>query len=96
MENCFSVIGNTIHLLLRVVPGSSKNEIKETREGRLKIRIAAAPEDNKANEELIAFLAKLLGCAKRDVVLYSGEKSRLKTLCLPLEVRERLEEIISS
>ena len=96
MEKCFSVIGNTIHLLVRAVPGSSKNEIKEAREGRLKIRIAAAPADNKANEELTAFLAKLLGCAKKDVVLCSGEKSRLKTLCLPLEVRERLEEIIPS
>ena len=95
MERCFSINGNVIHLFIRAAPGSSKTEIKAIQEGRLKIRIAAAPEDNKANEELRSFLAKTLGCAKKDVALCSGEKSRLKTLILPLSAKEKLEELIA-
>ena len=94
LDTCYSIKGNALHLLIRAVPGSSKTEIKEIHEGRLKIKIAAAPEDNKANEELRSFLAKTLDCAKKDVVLYSGEKSRLKTLCLPLGLKGKLEDFL--
>jgi len=40
------------------------------------------------------FLSKTLDCPKRDLRLLSGEKSRLKTVALPLECRERLEGVI--
>jgi uncharacterized protein (TIGR00251 family) len=63
------------------------------RENRLRIKIAAAPENGKANAELCAFLAKLLSCAKKDVVLKTGEKSRLKTVMLPLGVKQKLEAL---
>jgi uncharacterized protein (TIGR00251 family) len=62
-------------------------------EDRLRVKIAAAPEDGKANAELCAFLAKTLGCPRKEVRLESGEKSRLKTVTLPLSAREKLEEI---
>jgi uncharacterized protein (TIGR00251 family) len=67
----------------------------EIKEGRLKVKIAAAPEDGKANEELRGFLAKTLGLAKKDVSLSSGEKSRLKTIKLPLSIQSTLEKIIN-
>ena len=95
MESCFSIVGNAIHLLVHAVPGSAKTAIKDLHGGRLRIKIAAAPQDNKANEELCSFLAKTLGCAKKDVALISGEKSRLKTLSLPLKAKEKLEGLIS-
>ena len=65
------------------------------REGRLWIRVAAAPEGGKANQELRAFLAELLGCPKRDVAVSSGEKSRFKTLALPASCLESLERLIA-
>jgi uncharacterized protein (TIGR00251 family) len=67
---------------IKVTPGASKNEILDVRESRLRIRIAAAPEDGKANTELVSFLAKTLGIAKKDVSVIHGEKSRLKTVAL--------------
>jgi uncharacterized protein (TIGR00251 family) len=67
-------------LAVKVTPGASKNEILDVREGRLRVKIAAAPEDGKANAELVSFLAKTLGIAKKDVTVQSGEKSRLKTV----------------
>jgi len=78
---------------VKAVPGASKSELGEVRDGRLKVRIAAAPEDGKANEELRSFLAKTLELPKKDVVLVTGEKSRLKTLRLPASAREKLDSM---
>jgi uncharacterized protein (TIGR00251 family) len=64
---------------LKVTPGASKNEILDMREGRLRVKIAAAPEDGKANAELVSFLARTLGIARKDITIIRGEKSRLKT-----------------
>jgi uncharacterized protein (TIGR00251 family) len=64
---------------IKVTPGASKNEILDVREGRLRIRIAAAPEDGKANAELVSFLARTLDVAKKEITIVRGEKSRLKT-----------------
>ena len=78
---------------IKAVPGASKSCLGEVKEGRLKVRIAAAPEDGKANEELRSFFVKTLALAKKDIVLEKGEKSRLKTLRLPAAVKDRLSLI---
>jgi uncharacterized protein (TIGR00251 family) len=44
----------------------------------LKVRVAAAPEDGKANTALVALMAKTLGVAKSSVSIVSGHTSRLK------------------
>jgi len=94
MESCFRVVGDFLYLDIKAVPGASKSALGEVRDGRLKVRIAAAPEEGKANEELRSFLARLLGLPKKDLVLESGEKSRLKALKLPALAREKLEAVI--
>ena len=94
MENCFRICGEFLFLDIKAVPGASKSETGEVKEGRLKVRIAAAPEDGKANEELRSFFAKTLALAKKDIVPEKGEKSRLKTLRLPAAARERLENLL--
>jgi uncharacterized protein len=94
MNNCFRQDGDKILLEIKAVPGASKTELTGIKDGRLRIRIAAAPEDGKANAEMLGFLSKTLDCPKRDLQLLSGEKSRLKTIALPLERREMLEQIL--
>jgi len=86
----------TIHIELKVIPGASKNEFAGIRDKRLCVRIAAAPEDGKANACLCEFLAKALGCAKRDVVVVKGEKSRLKTVEVPAGCGKKLKEIFEN
>ncbi|MDR0312310.1 MAG: DUF167 domain-containing protein [Treponema sp.] len=86
--------GDYLFLDIKAVPGASKTCLGDVKEGRLKVRIAAAPEDGKANEELRSYLAKILGCAKKDIVLVSGEKSRNKTLRLPAAVKEKIEGLL--
>lgn len=46
----------------------------------LKARVAAPPEDGKANTALINLLARALDVKKADVRIASGETSRLKTI----------------
>ncbi|MDR2397924.1 MAG: DUF167 domain-containing protein [Spirochaetaceae bacterium] len=92
-ESCFRLSGNTLLLDVKVFPGASRSEIMRCNAGRLRIAVAAPPEDGKANVELCRFMAKLLGCPRKAVRLCSGEKSRLKTLGLPLEVKKTLEAL---
>ena len=87
---------NMIHIDLKVIPGASKNEFAGFRNNRLCVRIAAAPEDGKANACLCEFLAKALHCAKRDVALVKGEKARLKTVSVPAACGEKLKEILQN
>jgi len=95
MNNCFHTDGDKIRLEIKAVPGASKTELAGIKDGHLRIRIAAAPEDGKANAALLGFLSKTLDCPKRDLQLLSGEKSRLKTIALPLERMEKLGYILS-
>jgi uncharacterized protein (TIGR00251 family) len=96
MADCVRIAGNALFLEVKVIPGASKSQVAGTGGGRLRLRIAAAPEDGKANACLRSFLAKLLDCPKKELVLVKGEKSPLKTIALPLSRRERLEEIIQA
>jgi len=93
METCIRACGDFMLIDIKVVPGASKSALGEIKEGRLKVRIAAAPEDGKANEELRSFFSKALGLPKKEIVLETGEKSRLKTLRLPISAKEKIENL---
>jgi uncharacterized protein (TIGR00251 family) len=88
-ENVLRQDGNGLTLFVKVIPGSSKSQILGIKEERLRIKIAAAPEDGKANDALVSFLSKLLACPKKEIVLKSGEKARLKTIGLPKSCLEK-------
>ncbi|MDR2500713.1 MAG: DUF167 domain-containing protein [Treponema sp.] len=88
--------GDRLLLDLKVQPGASKSELAGIQQGRLRVRIAAAPEDGKANRELAAFFARLLCCSKGDLALKTGEKSRLKTLAIPSKYGEALGRILEA
>ena len=61
-------------------PKASKDEFAGLQGERLKIRLTAPPVDGKANAHLQAFLAKVFGVAKSQVILESGELNRHKRL----------------
>jgi uncharacterized protein (TIGR00251 family) len=96
MESCIRISGGYLFLNIKAVPGASKSSLGEVSDEKLKVRIAAPPEDGKANEELRAFLAKTLEIPKKEIVVVSGEKSRLKTLRLPISAREKIEAVAKS
>jgi len=94
MNNWFSIAENSIRIGIKAVPGASKTEIAGIRDNHLCIRVAATPEEGKANACLCEFLAKTLGCSKRDVAVIKGEKSRLKTVEVPVSYEGRLRQLI--
>jgi uncharacterized protein (TIGR00251 family) len=93
-SNCCRDNGDEIHIAIKALPGASKTEFAGMQEQRLRVRIAAAPEDGRANAELIAFFAKSLGCPKREVRLLRGIQSRIKTIAVPFAYRVQLEALL--
>ena len=73
-------MSNSIILFLYIQPGASKTEVCGNHDGRIKIRLKAPPVEGKANQMLCAFLAETFDVKKSQVVLKSGETSRLKTI----------------
>jgi hypothetical protein len=70
---------------LKVFPGAPANSFSgRLADGTLKVKIAAIPEDGRANKELIAFMAKSFGVKKRQVSLLKGLSDRRKVLKITL------------
>ena len=68
-------------LAVRVTPRASHNEIVELMEdGTIKVRIAAPPSDNEANEALIKFMAEVLGVPKSRLDIVAGASGRDKLI----------------
>ncbi len=65
---------------VRVQPRASKDEIAGEMGGALKVRLQAPAVENRANEALIEFLARLLKTPKSAVRILSGERSRTKRI----------------
>jgi len=80
----YSLKPDGLHLRVKVQPGAGVNRIRGVHGAELVVKIRAAAEKGKANRELIAYLAKATGTAKREVVILTGEHARHKTVRLPL------------
>jgi len=69
----------TLILHVKVQPKASSNAFAEVMGDAIKLRTTAPPVDGKANEQIIAWLAKGFGVAKSNVHLSSGDIARFKT-----------------
>ncbi|MCH7700972.1 MAG: DUF167 domain-containing protein [Planctomycetes bacterium] len=69
-------------LPVKVVPGASRTRVLGELDGRLKVAVAAPAERGKANDALIAYLAKRLGLRRRQVSVATGATSAVKTISI--------------
>jgi uncharacterized protein len=69
-------------LTVHVQPGAKTTACAGVHGDALKIRLHAPPVDGKANQALIAWLAKTLGCPQSAIELIRGQTSRRKTLSI--------------
>jgi len=70
-----------IYLRIKAHPNSPKTDINGVLEDEtIKINISAVAEKNKANIELIKFLAKEFGVDKNSVTIISGKADRVKLI----------------
>lgn len=67
-----------VSFAVRVQPRASRDEIAGEWEGALRVRLQAPPVDDRANEALIEFLARILKISRSAVRILSGERSRTK------------------
>ena len=71
---------DSAQLLLHVQPGARTSEIVGVHGDALKIRIAAAATEGKANAAVCQFIANKLGICATQVELHRGSKSRRKII----------------
>lgn len=81
--DAFRTLPGKIIFAVRLSPKGGRDAIEGWQRGAdgleyLKARVSAAPHDGKANEALIALLARALGVAKSKVRIVSGASSRIK------------------
>jgi uncharacterized protein (TIGR00251 family) len=79
---CLSVRGDGVLLLLSVMPNAKRTEADGLHDGALRVRLAAPPIEGRANQALVAWLAKSLGVPRRDVAVLRGESSRRKQVAI--------------
>ena len=64
---------------IRVRPKSGRNSI-EVEGDRVTVRVTAVPEDGKANDAVVALMAKRLGIARSRVRIVRGHRGRDKRM----------------
>jgi uncharacterized protein YggU (UPF0235/DUF167 family) len=76
------------------MPRSPKNGIAGIRDGRILVRVTAAPVEGAANDAVIATIAAALDLPRRAIRVVHGETSRNKTIEIagldPAAARARL------
>jgi uncharacterized protein len=72
----------TIQIAVYAQPKAHKTQVVGLHDGMLKIRVAAPALEDKANQELIRFLAAAFKVGRRDVVLLSGDHARHKRFAI--------------
>ena len=86
-------------LRVRLTPRASRDGIDGIKPsadgGYLQARVRAVPEHGKANEALVALLAKSFGLAKSSITISAGAASRLKTVHIAGD-RTALEQRLTS
>ena len=69
-----------VMFLVRVQPRASKDEVAGGMGGALKVRLQAPAVEDRANEALVEFLARLLKTPRTAVRILSGARSRTKRI----------------
>ena len=64
------------------MPGSRREAIQEVGAGLVRVRVTAPPEKGRANEALVALLARSLGVSQGAVRIVRGAASRRKAVAV--------------
>lgn len=85
--------GSDLILQIRVQPRASSDAIAGVMGDYLRVRLTAPPVEGKANEHLIAWLARLFGVPKSRVILERGAGAKYKQLRIrsPRKLPENLD-----
>ena len=89
----------SIEVRVHVVPGAGRSEIVGRHGDALKVRVAAPPEDGKANRAVVDLLAKALLIRSSEITLVAGTRGHSKRLRVAAgtgaEVEDRLRAFLT-
>jgi uncharacterized protein (TIGR00251 family) len=97
-EGLLTAAADGVRVAIRLAPRARANRIDGIAPSTpggfvLKVAVTAPPAENRANDALIAVLAKTWGLPRRHISIVSGGKSRNKIVQIagePRELRQRL------
>jgi len=69
-----------IRLRVKVKPNARSSALSQSADGAWVAKLTSPPVDGKANEELVALVAKHFGCVKAAVRIKSGGSGRMKLI----------------
>jgi len=73
-------------LRLAVQPGARTTGSVGVHDGCLKLRVAAPPVDNRANDEIVRWLARRLGVPRAQLRIAAGEGARRKSVAIDASI----------
>jgi uncharacterized protein len=79
-EHARTTSHGTVRLRVRVAPGARRSDVVGRHGDAWKLRVRAAPERGRANDEIVELLADRLGLAKTEVRMVAGHTSRDKVV----------------
>ena len=85
--------GERLVFTIRVTPRASANAVAGERNGVLLVRVTAPPADGKANDAVVALLAKTLGTPRGAVQVVRGASSRTKRVSVPRDAEAALDRL---
>ena len=84
-----------VRLEIRVIPRSPRTKVDGVRDGRIVLRVTAAPVDQEANDAVVQALSTLFRVPRRDVRIVAGLTSRNKSIEIdglsPAQVRASVD-----
>jgi hypothetical protein len=86
-----------VYISIHAQPGARREKICGMHGDALKIAVRQAPQDGKANQAIMKFLADALCLSRQDVDLSSGLTSRRKRFFVKGDAKQiiqRLEELL--
>ena len=85
--------GERITFTIRVTPRASANAVAGERDGALLVRVSAPPVEGKANDAVVAVLAKVLGLPNGAVRVERGGAARMKLVSVPRRAEAALRQL---
>ena len=85
--------GERLVFTIRVTPRASANAVTGERDGVLLVRVTAPALEGKANDAVVALLAKALGTPRGAVRLVRGGSSRTKRISVPRNAEAALDRL---
>ena len=78
-------------ITVRVQPGARQNQVVGYAGGVLRVKVSAPAVEGKANEALLAYLARLLDVRPRQLAIVKGARSREKVVRVDGLEQEQVE-----